>query len=71
MRRAGWTNGNEMVPETTPPLERRGVPRTSVPAAVKDMLADPRVKWIAILHEDTIGPVDRFLLVSYTSDPAK
>ncbi len=47
------------------------MPRKAVPAAVEDMLADPRVKWVAILHEDTIGPVDRFLIVAYTRDPAQ
>jgi hypothetical protein len=35
------------------------------------MLADPRVKWVAIIHEDTIGAVDRFLIVGYTSDPTQ
>ena len=28
------------------------------------MLADPRVKCVAIIHEDTIGSVDRFLIVA-------
>ena len=60
-----------MMVETPPVSERRGVPRKAVPAAVEDMLADPRVKWVAILHEDTIGTVDRFLIISYTSDPSQ
>jgi hypothetical protein len=29
------------------------------------------VKWVAILHEDTIGAIDRFLIVAYTSDPGQ
>ena len=57
--------------EKPPAWERRGVPRKAVPAAVEDILADPRVKWVAILHDDTIGAIDRFLVFAYTSDPAQ
>lgn len=57
--------------EQSPPSERRGVPRKAVPAAVEAILTDPRVKWVAILHEDTIGAIDRFLIVAYTSDPGQ
>jgi hypothetical protein len=57
--------------ETPPASERRGVHREAVSVVVEDMLADPRVKWVAVLHEDTVGAVERFLVVSYTSDPTQ
>ena len=53
--------------EQPPASERRGVPRKAVPAAVENILADPNVKWVAILHDDTIGAFDRFLIFAYTA----
>jgi hypothetical protein len=53
----------------TVPSERRGVPRSIVAAAVEQILLDPKVKWIAILHRDTVNDVDRFHILPYTEDP--
>ena len=49
--------------------QRRGIPRSLVSTVVEQLLADREVKWLAILHEDTISDVDRFRVVAYTEDP--
>jgi hypothetical protein len=33
------------------------------------MLTDPKVKWIAIIYEDTVADIDRFHVAPYTDDP--
>ena len=52
-----------------PPSPQSKVPRTDVSNVVDAMLLDSRVKWVGIVHEATVGGVDRFTVTPYIVDP--
>lgn len=52
-----------------PPSPQTNVSRNDVGNVVDAMLLDDQVKWVAIVHQATIGGVDRFTVIPYVADP--
>jgi hypothetical protein len=54
-----------------PPSPQTNVPRNDVGSVVDAMLLDGQVKWVAIVHEATVGGLDRFMITPYVVDPTQ
>jgi hypothetical protein len=52
-----------------PPSPQTGVPRNDVGNVVEAMLLDPRVKWIAIVLEQSNAGEEEFTVTPYIEDP--
>jgi hypothetical protein len=54
-----------------PPSPQSAVVRDDVGNVVDAMLLDSRVKWIAIVYQDTNAGVDRFTVTPHVVDPTQ
>jgi hypothetical protein len=52
-----------------PPSAQTGVPRGDVGEVVESMLVDQRVRWIAIVVQDSMAGEDRFEVTPWVIDP--
>lgn len=52
-----------------PPSQQLNVPRDDVSNVVDTMLMDTRVKWIAVVFQDTVDSTDRFIITPHIVDP--